>query len=386
MRYISNYLPFILITLFLYGLLFSKHKEATIIEKPLINSGQQAVQVDFMELPSTDHPIATENAIEPIKTAESDDAQSQEVIKETEITVTEELIKEDVAEKPAADQLASDAPASTPVQTEPTKTEQAAEISSAKIKITPKKPTSNDPLTTNESVNKVEVKTPPESSAATPVSQVVKNETEAQSASPEIASSEPAAAATTAQQETNKAAKEIQDANQKLQKSIQETPAINDATIKGALFDERVKLESTSAAESQKTQQKTNKNSSKSKLPETKKVNKPVFKKALNSATENGLPSSENPGALQEAIVVSGNKPIYPKQAILRNKEGRVVVTLTVTRKGKPKDAKITTSSGHDILDNAVLAFINNEQFMPALQGEEKITSEQIFSFRFQLK
>lgn len=95
--------------------------------------------------------------------------------------------------------------------------------------------------------------------------------------------------------------------------------------------------------------------------------------------------SMQNQGVLQEAIVVSGRKPVYPQRAILRNQQGRVVVRLTVTKKGLPKNPKIQTSSGFSILDNAVLVFINQELFMPALQGEDKVISEQLFAFRFEL-
>ncbi|WP_211217174.1 energy transducer TonB, partial [Psychromonas hadalis] len=42
-------------------------------------------------------------------------------------------------------------------------------------------------------------------------------------------------------------------------------------------------------------------------------------------------------------------------------------------------------SSGHKTLDNAVLEFIKKEHFMPALKGIEKVTSEQLFSFKFEL-
>ncbi|MFT5558960.1 MAG: protein TonB, partial [Sphingobacteriales bacterium] len=50
-----------------------------------------------------------------------------------------------------------------------------------------------------------------------------------------------------------------------------------------------------------------------------------------------------------------------------------------------PKNPKILTSSGFSLLDDAVLAFINQELFMPALQGEDKVISEQFFAFRFEL-
>lgn len=109
-----------------------------------------------------------------------------------------------------------------------------------------------------------------------------------------------------------------------------------------------------------------------------KTANKAVVKKQLSK--------NKPEGVLQEAIVVSGKIPAYPKTAILRGQQGRVVVKLTITMQGKAKDPQIITSSGHSTLDNAVLDFVKRELFMPAHKGVEKITSEQIFAFRFEIK
>ncbi|MFT6926896.1 MAG: protein TonB [Psychromonas sp.] len=112
---------------------------------------------------------------------------------------------------------------------------------------------------------------------------------------------------------------------------------------------------------------------------------KKVVKRSPSENSSSLARGTKNQGVLQEAIVVSGRKPVYPQRAILRNQQGRVVVKLTVTQKGLPENPKILTSSGFSILDNAVLTFINQELFMPALQGEDKVNSEQLFAFRFQL-
>ena len=89
---------------------------------------------------------------------------------------------------------------------------------------------------------------------------------------------------------------------------------------------------------------------------------------------------------LQEAIAVSGNKPHYPKAAKSKQQQGLITVKFIVTMQGKTKNAQITKSSGHTILDGAMLEFIKKERFMPALKGIEKVTSEQQFSFKFALK
>ncbi|MCP4326529.1 MAG: energy transducer TonB [Psychromonas sp.] len=89
---------------------------------------------------------------------------------------------------------------------------------------------------------------------------------------------------------------------------------------------------------------------------------------------------------LQEAIAVSGNKPHYPKIAKSNNQQGVVTVKFTVNMQGKTKNVQIAKSSGHTLLDAAVVEFIKKERFMPALKGIEKVTSEQQFSFEFSLK
>lgn len=186
---------------------------------------------------------------------------------------------------------------------------------------------------------------------------------------------------------------QIKVAKENLQKTIRETPAISDAELKAELFATELQLNTTppaaekSAEKSLPAKEKAIKRLHPLQMTEELEVvqqekAKPVFKK---QPSEN-LHSMETQGVLQEAIVVSGNTPIYPKRAILRNQQGRVVVKLTVTSKGKAMDPQIMTSSGHAILDNAVLNFISKELFMPAHRGEEKVRSEQIFSFRFELK
>ena len=87
---------------------------------------------------------------------------------------------------------------------------------------------------------------------------------------------------------------------------------------------------------------------------------------------------------LQEAVAISGKKPKYPQRAALRQQEGQVKATMIVMKNGQTMAVKLTTSSGHEMLDKAVLNFIENERFMPALKGQDKISSEQSYSFSYQ--
>ena len=271
MKLINHYFPFFILTALLYGLFFYSHKQPTIIHPLPLNSGQQALQLQFIEI-------------------------TQERPKNTAAKEPETKETKTIEEKPEA------------VERKKT-TKQITANTNSKIKIS----------------------------------------------------------------------------RQKLHNAIQETSATDDAMLKAELFAADYKHEPLTPSDTEKTVEKEPALKHKpenSEGSQQQKKMKPVFKK---QPPENSS-SVKTQGVLQEAIVVSGNIPIYPKRAILRNQQGRVVVKLTVTSKGKSKNPQIITSSGHSILDNAVLNFIRKELFMPAHKGEEKITSKQIFSFRFELK
>lgn len=161
----------------------------------------------------------------------------------------------------------------------------------------------------------------------------------------------------------------------KAKQKTQTNEMIDDATLKAELF--------TAAINADLARYKPQKKSPITKHKQTAlkqmKKSKRVLKK--QPATH----PSETTGALQDAIVVSGNTPTYPKRAILRNQQGRVVVKLTVTTQGHAENSQIINSSNHILLDEAVLDFVQKERFMPAHKGDEKIAAEQVFSFRFEL-
>ena len=87
----------------------------------------------------------------------------------------------------------------------------------------------------------------------------------------------------------------------------------------------------------------------------------------------------------QNAIAVSGNTPQYPDEAKNMGLEGDVTAKFIVNMQGKAKQAQIILSSGHQILDNALLEFVSKERFMPALEGTEKVTREQQLPYKYKL-
>lgn len=296
-KQINHYLPFFILTALLYGVFFHFHKQSAIIPPLPLNSGQQTLQLQVIEI-----------AQKPEKTAPSEPTTKKSEAVEDKPQTTEKKKNETVKEKPQ------------PTVKKKTEKQLTAE-SNAKIKI----------------------------------------------------------------------------ARQKLHKAIKQTAAINDAMLKAELFSADYKQKALTSEIAAKTVEKTAakeppikskpvktmhpiKEAQKPEIAPQQEKSKPVVKK------QPPADSAQTQGVLQEAIVVSGNTPNYPTRAILRNQQGRVVVKLTVTTKGKGKNPQIITSSGYSILDNAILDFIQKELFMPAHHGEEKITSEQVFSFRFQLK
>ena len=107
---------------------------------------------------------------------------------------------------------------------------------------------------------------------------------------------------------------------------------------------------------------------------------KRTFKKQVKSMMDVAIPG------LQFAIAVSGNKPQYPAQAKADKLQGTVTARFVVNTQGKTKNSQVINSSSHKVLDNALLEFVKKERFMPALDGIEKVTSEQQLSFKYEIK
>jgi len=87
--------------------------------------------------------------------------------------------------------------------------------------------------------------------------------------------------------------------------------------------------------------------------------------------------------ALVSAQALSGRTPHYPALAIRRQQEGEVRVHLWLNPDGSVSHHEITQSSGHRLLDQAVIEFLVSEKFSVA--AHSRGLTEQIFQFRFQL-
>lgn len=67
--------------------------------------------------------------------------------------------------------------------------------------------------------------------------------------------------------------------------------------------------------------------------------------------------------------------PKYPMQARRRHMEGLVVLTVRVNEEGRVVDARVKSSSGHDLLDDSALETVRQWQFEPGRQGSSTTAS-----------
>lgn len=106
-----------------------------------------------------------------------------------------------------------------------------------------------------------------------------------------------------------------------------------------------------------------------------------------HSATTTQSPKSVAPQSTEStpppAQTVSGRTPDYPALAIRRHQEGQVRAHLWLNPDGSVSHFELTLSSGHRLLDQAVIDFLEREHF----KVPEKQTSltEQVFEFTFRL-
>ncbi|WP_435236289.1 TonB family protein [Psychromonas sp. PT13] len=337
MKYISHYFPFFILTLVIYGFFFHFHKESTVIPELPINSGQQSMQVELVEITETD----TQAQSKPKMQTEPEQRPADS--KPIEAPTIEKAI---ASEKTPVER------ANTPVTEEATPV-----VTKAKTQITTQ--LSSTVKVAKQQLNKAIKNTTADSDAMLKAEFF---ETEFH-----LPPSDLGRPAKLTKQKPKKAPKKSQ------------TPKIITKTAKPAPTAKIIKP-APAATKRKENKKPAPTNTAKAPVKQESK-NKAVFKKEPAKSS-----AAQNQGVLQEAIVVSGNTPTYPQRAILRNQQGRVVVKLTVSMQGKGKNPEIVTSSGYPILDNAIMDFVKQELFMPAHKGEEKIDSEQIFSFRFELK
>lgn len=181
-----------------------------------------------------------------------------------------------------------------------------------------------------------------------------------------------------------------------------QTKAIDAATLKGYMLDRslyhnldlpkravflknKIRI-NTKFREQSKTKITTNEGSRGSPVElvlNTHQKEKRLFKPSSQETTPK-ISTKNNPKNLQEAISIKRKMPKISSQGL--NKQGLVVIKFFVSSNGKTQKPSIIVSSGYNELDSAVISFVLNERFMPALKNGKKISSEQIYSHLFKKK
>jgi len=68
-------------------------------------------------------------------------------------------------------------------------------------------------------------------------------------------------------------------------------------------------------------------------------------------------------------------RPDYPKLARARGWEGTTLLELSIDADGRVANARVLTSSGHEVLDRAALAAVASWSFTPARRGDTPVAS-----------
>ena len=86
------------------------------------------------------------------------------------------------------------------------------------------------------------------------------------------------------------------------------------------------------------------------------------------------------------AEVLSLPEPVYPVLSRKKGEEGRVVIELEISAKGKVLKAEVANSSSYPRLDRAALVAVKVAAFSPATEYGRPVESELKVAYRFELK
>ena len=91
---------------------------------------------------------------------------------------------------------------------------------------------------------------------------------------------------------------------------------------------------------------------------------------------------------LRQAIPIyrENPSPPYPRVARRRGYEGTTILEVLVNREGKVDDVRLSSSSGHPVLDRAAKSSVKKWVFIPAVRGNKKVEMWVKIPIRFQLR
>jgi protein TonB len=92
--------------------------------------------------------------------------------------------------------------------------------------------------------------------------------------------------------------------------------------------------------------------------------------------------------SVREATPLYRQNPVpdYPLLGRKRGYQGTVIIDVLVSREGRVSDLRLSTSSGHTVLDQAALTSVKTWLFHPGTRGEEKVDMWVKVPVRFQLE
>jgi TonB family protein len=89
---------------------------------------------------------------------------------------------------------------------------------------------------------------------------------------------------------------------------------------------------------------------------------------------------------LVQAEALSLPEPVYPALSRRRGEEGRVIIEIEISAKGKVLRAQVTKTSSFSRLDRAALEAVKMAVFSPAIEFGVPVESERIVAYRFIIK
>jgi TonB family protein len=122
--------------------------------------------------------------------------------------------------------------------------------------------------------------------------------------------------------------------------------------------------------------------------PKAKTTNNIEINSGSSSAGSTGttpgaVASGSGEGAGFESSVTYYKDPVYPKMAIRRGIEGKVLVRLKISNEGIPLETQIVSTSGHESLDQAAVLATKEWRFQKRSGQEHYFVEKNII---FQLK
>jgi protein TonB len=99
------------------------------------------------------------------------------------------------------------------------------------------------------------------------------------------------------------------------------------------------------------------------------------------------LPSAMQPQESNEAAIKNGDWcSVYPPIAVRLGQEGEVALTFTLTERGTVTDVRLTSSSGHQGLDEVSARCAATWHFQPAMRNEKPVAVPWAAKFAYSLK